>query len=196
MKTLKSIKLQFTAILIAAVSVVSCSDNKQVDEKYQAEIQNLNSQLEKLAKENEEVAKNLKTFDTLDFVVYSNQEWKRLHESHAEDILVHYPDGHTSKGIEDHIKELAPMFVFAPDTRIEQHPIKLGSGNRTAVIGELLGTFTEPMPIGNGKFIQPTGKAFKLPMCTVGLWNDKGVMYEEYLFWDNQAFMKQIGLAQ
>lgn len=196
MKTLKSIKVQFTAILIATVSMVSCSDNKKVDEKYQAEIQNLNSQLEKFVKENEEVAKNLKTFDTLDFVVYSNQEWKRLHESHAEDILVHYPDGHTSKGIEDHIKELAPMFVFAPDTHIEQHPIKLGSGNRTAVIGELLGTFTEPMPIGNGKFIQPTGKAFKLPMCTVGLWNDKGVMYEEYLFWDNQAFMKQIGLAQ
>jgi len=196
MKTLKSIKLQFVAIIIAAVSVVSCSDNKQVEEKYQAEIQTLTSQLEKLAKENEEVAKNLKTFDTLDFVVYSNQEWKRLHESHAEDILVHYPDGHTSKGIEDHIKELAPMFVFAPDTRIEQHPIKLGSGNMTAVVGEILGTFTEPMPIGNGKFIQPTGKVFKLPMCTVGLWNDKGVMYEEYLFWDNQAFLKQIGLAE
>ncbi|AWM14945.1 polyketide cyclase [Flavobacterium sediminis] len=176
--------------------MVSCSDNKQIEEKYQTEIQTLTSQLEKLAKENEEVAKNLKTFDTLDFVVYSTQEWKRLHESHADDILVHYPDGHTTVGIEDHIKELAPMFVFAPDTRIEQHPIKLGSGTMTAVVGELLGTFTEPMPIGNGKFIPPTGKAFKLPMCTVGLWNDKGVMYEEYLFWDNQAFLKQIGLAE
>ncbi|MGV7105119.1 ester cyclase [Flavobacterium sp. U410] len=196
MKTLKSIKLQFVAILVTAVSMVSCSDNKQIEEKYQAEIQNLNSQLEKFTKENEEIAKNLKTFDTLDFVVYSTQEWKRLHESHSEDILVHYPDGHTTVGIEDHVKELDPMFVFAPDTRIEQHPIKLGSGNMTAVVGELLGTFTEPMPIGNGKFIQPTGKAFKLPMCTVGLWNDKGVMYEEYLFWDNQAFMKQIGLAE
>ncbi|WP_218925775.1 ester cyclase [Flavobacterium sediminis] len=196
MKALKSIKLQFAAVIITAVSMVSCSDNKQIEEKYQTEIQTLTSQLEKLAKENEEVAKNLKTFDTLDFVVYSTQEWKRLHESHADDILVHYPDGHTTVGIEDHIKELAPMFVFAPDTRIEQHPIKLGSGTMTAVVGELLGTFTEPMPIGNGKFIPPTGKAFKLPMCTVGLWNDKGVMYEEYLFWDNQAFLKQIGLAE
>ena len=60
----------------------------------------------------------------------------------------------------------------------------------------LLGTFTKPMPIGNGKFIQPTGKSFELPMCTVGLWNNKGVMYEEFLYWDNQAFMKQIGLTQ
>jgi len=33
-----------------------------------------------------------------------------------------------------------------------------------------------------------------LTMCTVGYWKD-GVMVEEYLFWDNHAFMKQIGLA-
>jgi hypothetical protein len=31
-------------------------------------------------------------------------------------------------------------------------------------------------------------------MCTVGHWTD-GVMDEEYLFWDNMTFMKQIGLA-
>jgi hypothetical protein len=32
-------------------------------------------------------------------------------------------------------------------------------------------------------------------MATVGHWKD-GLMIEEYLFWDNQAFMKQIGLAK
>jgi hypothetical protein len=31
-------------------------------------------------------------------------------------------------------------------------------------------------------------------MATVGHWKD-GVMDEEYLFWDNQTYMKQIGLA-
>ena len=31
-------------------------------------------------------------------------------------------------------------------------------------------------------------------MCTVGHWKG-GVMDEEYLFWDNQTYMKQIGLA-
>jgi hypothetical protein len=31
-------------------------------------------------------------------------------------------------------------------------------------------------------------------MCTIGRWK-QGVMEEEYLFWDNDAFMKQIGLA-
>ena len=32
-------------------------------------------------------------------------------------------------------------------------------------------------------------------MATVGHWKD-GVMDEEYLFWDNGEFMKQIGLAK
>jgi len=31
-------------------------------------------------------------------------------------------------------------------------------------------------------------------MCTVGHWKN-GVMDEEYLFWDNLDFTKQIGLA-
>lgn len=51
------------------------------------------------------------------------------------------------------------------------------------------------MPIGGGKTISPTGKPFKLYMVTIGHWKN-GVMDEEWLMWDNQAFMKQIGLAQ
>jgi hypothetical protein len=31
-------------------------------------------------------------------------------------------------------------------------------------------------------------------MATIGHWKN-GLMDEEYLFWDNQAFMKQAGLA-
>jgi hypothetical protein len=55
------------------------------------------------------------------------------------------------------------------------------------------GTFSRPMQTPNGP-IASTGKAFKLQMSTVGHWKD-GVMDEEYLFWDNASFMKQIGLA-
>lgn len=138
----------------------------------------------------------LVTFDTLDFDVYTHQKWDRLSESHAADIVVHYPDGHTTKGLHDHIDALKPMFVFAPDTRIEQHPVKFGQGEWTAVIGVLEGTFTKPMPIGEGKTIAPTNKPFKISMSTIGHWTKAGVMDEEYLFWDNQAFMQQIGLGQ
>jgi len=141
--------------------------------------------------------KNLQTFDTLDYTVFSNQEWIRLHESHSVDIKVNWPDGHFTTGIDKHIADLSAMFVYAPDTRIKQHPIRFGdkNGEWTCVTGVFEGTFTKPMPIGEGKYIKPTGKAFKMPMCTVGHWKD-GVMIEESLFWDNATYMNQIGLGK
>lgn len=141
------------------------------------------------------IAKNLETFDNLDFDVFTNQKWDRLHESHASDIVVHWPDGHSTTGIDVHINDLKSMFVYAPDTRIKTHPVRFGQGEWTGVIGVLEGTFTRPMPIGEGKSIPPTGKAFKLTMATIGHWKGR-VMDEEYLFWDNATFMKQIGLGQ
>ena len=177
----------FGVFTVLVFSFVACNDGG----KKSAETDELIKQINELTAANAEVAKNLETFDTLDYVVFTNQEWTRLHESHAEDIIVHFPDGHTEVGIEQHIKTLGAMFVYAPDTRIKEHPIKVASGNQTAVMGYMEGTFTKPMPIGNGKFIQPTGKSFKLPMVTIGIWKD-GVMTEEYLFWDNKTYMDQM----
>jgi hypothetical protein len=50
--------------------------------------------------------------------------------------------------------------------------------------------------LGARKPIAPTGKAFKLTMNTVGRWNAQGTMDEEYLFWDNQTYRQQLGLAK
>ena len=138
-------------------------------------------------------AEHLATFDELDYVVFTQQQWMRLHESHSQDVIVHWPDGHFTKGIEKHIEDLKAMFVYAPDTRIKVHSVKVGQGEFTAVIGVMEGTFTKPMPKGDGTFIQPTGKAFKINMCTVGHWT-KGIMDEEYLFWDNLTYLKQLGI--
>jgi len=159
------------------------------------EVQAMKAELNQIAGENALIAERLAKFDTLDFTVFSNQEWTRLHESHSPDIKVYWPDGHMTQGIDVHIQDLKAMFVYAPDTRVKEHPIRFGSGKYTAVTGVFEGTFTKPMPIGNGKFIQPTGKAVKMPMATIGVW-ENGVMVEEHLFWDNQTYMKQIGLGQ
>ena len=142
------------------------------------------------------VAQHLASFDDLDFDVFTNQKWEELAKSHAQGIVVHWPDGHQTKGLEQHIADLKAMFVYAPDTRIQQHPVKFGSGEWTSVIGVMEGTFTAPMPGPGGKPIAPTGKAFTLSMNTVGRWNAQGTMDEEYLFWDNATYMKQIGLGQ
>ena len=85
------------------------------------------------------------------------------------------------------------MFTYAPDTRIQQHPIKIAENEWTAVVGVLEQTFTKPMTTADGKVIQPTGKKVKLLMTTVSHWKN-GVMDEEYLFWDNKEYDRQLGL--
>lgn len=141
-------------------------------------------------------ARNLATFDDLDYNVFSKQAWARLDDSHTKDIEVHWPDGHTTTGLAKHTDDLKAMFVYAPDTRIKEHPIKIAEGEWTAVMGIMEGTFTRPMKMPDGTVIRPTGKKFKLPMATIGHWNKDGVMDAEYLFWDNLAFMTQIGAAK
>jgi len=138
---------------------------------------------------------HIATFDTLDYTVFTYQQWTRLHESHSQDVTVHWPDGHETHGIDVHIADLKALFVYAPDTRIKVHTVKIGSGEWTSVIGIMEGTFTLPMPGPGGKPIPPTGKAFKINMCTVGHWKN-GVMDEEYLFWDNLTYLKQIGIMK
>ena len=152
--------------------------------------------MENHAAEAAQIAANLAEFDTLDFEVFTHQQWDRLAESHAGNIVVHWPDGHDTTGLQRHIADLQAMFVWAPDTRISEHPMKIGQGEWTSVIGVMEGTFTAPMPIGDGKTIPPTGKAFRLRMVTVGHWTPAGTMDEEYLFWDNQDFYRQLGLGQ
>jgi len=147
-----------------------------------------------LKRKQDAVEKRLKSFDELDFEVFSNQRWDRLPESHAGDIIVTWPDGHETTGISRHIEDLKAMFAYAPDTSIKVHPIRFGSGDWTCVTGVMTGTFTKPMPMGEGTTIPPTGKSFMLTMTTIGHWKG-GTMDHEWLFWDNHEFMRQIGLA-
>ena len=142
------------------------------------------------------IAEHLAKFDTLDFDVFSNQKWDRLKESHAADITVSWPDGHDTHGIERHIADLKAMFVALPDLKIAEHPIRIANGHWTAVTGRMTGTFSKPMPLPDGKAVPPTGKKLDMTMATIGHWTDAGVMDHEWLFWDNQTYMKQLGLAK
>ena len=191
---MKIIKTMALALIISASLFQSCQQASGTASKISDdELVNLKKIALQVASENDSTTVRLNKFDQLDFDVFSNQKWDRLKESHAANIKVYWPDGHVAEGIEGHIADLKKLFVHAPDTRIKEHPIKFGSGKYTLVTGVFEGTFTKPMSIGGGKFIQPTGKAFKMPMATVGLW-ENGVMIEEHLFWDNQTYAKQIGL--
>lgn len=200
---MKKIKYNLlTALLIGAVIVAftSCSGNSNDSgnsKEMQVKIDSMENVLKMIANGSSDLEKHLTAFDTLDFVIFSGQQWVRFHETHADDIVVNWPDGHHTNGLKKHIEDMIAMFVYAPDTRIKVHPIRFGNGTGewTCVTGVMEGTFSKPMPIGNGKFIQPTGKSFKIPMCTIGHWKN-GLMIEESLFWDNQTYMNQMGLGK
>lgn len=83
--------------------------------------------------------------------MYTGQQWQDHHESHTNDVVVHWPDG-TTKGLEKHLEDLKVMSTFAPDNRIKEHPARFGTadGEWTAVTGWLEGTFTKPMCAGTG----------------------------------------------
>jgi SnoaL-like polyketide cyclase len=192
LKKVNTLSVAFALVIFLSV-FQSCQQSPSSTAGTSENIDSLKQIAMQLIASNDTIASHLKIFDELDFDVFSNQKWDRLKESHAQNIKVFWPDGRMVEGIDQHIEDLKKLFVHAPDTRIKEHPIKFGSGNYTLVTGVFEGTFTKPMPIGNGKFIQPTGKAFKMPMATVGIWQN-GVMIEEHLFWDNQTYAKQIGL--
>lgn len=189
--TFKTITVVFVMTTITVFTSCKNSNDGNLQEKVNA----LQAELDKYKADEKLQNERLVRFDSLDFDFYSNQKWDKFNQSHADNIKVYYPDGSISTGLTpQHIDLLKPMFVFAPDTKIKNHPIKFGRGDWTCVVGEMEGTFSAPMPIGGGKTIPPTGKKFKLSMATIGHWGPDGKMTEEYLFWDNQAFMKQIGL--
>lgn len=147
------------------------------------------------AKEPKDVnAARLEKFDELDFEAFSKQNWDLFHKTHSDDVVVVFPDGHETKGFAKHIEDMKYMFTYAPDTKIIAHPVKVASGEWTAVIGVMTGTFTKPMVTADGKTIQPTGKKFKIQMSTFAHW--KGDKFDkEILIWDNQSLMQQMGLA-
>ena len=190
-------KHHITSILTAGLLAFGTAAQAQsaADAPKQEMVPALLAELARHQAADKRVARNIAVFDNLDFDVFTNQKWDRLHESHGKDIVVHWPDGHQMQGIDTHIADLKAMFVYAPDTRIQTHPVKFGQGEWTAVIGVMEGSFTKPMPIGDGKTLAPTGKSFKLTMATVGHWKGK-TMDAEYLFWDNATFMKQLGIGQ
>ena len=190
---MKKLSIVALSLVFSVYILQSCQQSTSTEGYSNNYVDSLKKIAVQLAASNDSIANHLKTFDELDYEIFSNQQWHRFKESHAQNIKVYWPDGHVTEGLDVHLEDMKKLFVHAPDTRIKEHPIKFGSGNYTAVTGVFEGTFTKPMPIRNGKFIQPTGKAFKMPMATVGIW-ENGVMKEEHLFWDNQTYAKQIGL--
>lgn len=107
---------------------------------------------------------NLDRFDQLDFDAWNNRNWTLFKEIHSPDVLVVDFSGNTTRGIEQHLQWAIPFTSAAPENKVLAHPIKIATGNWTAVTGTLPGNST---------------------MVTIAHW-DNGRIVEEYLFSQGQ----------
>lgn len=107
----------------------------------------------------EQVARNLETFDRLDFEGWNKRDWDLFSQIHGDEVTV-VGFGSATEGVDDHVAWAQAFIEQNPDSTIEAHPIRIGAGDWTAVVG----TFP-----GGGS------------MCTVARWED-GRIAEEYLF--------------
>lgn len=160
-----------------------------------AKIEEMAKKVKKYSEEEKTVAQNMETFEKFNLDIFGKQDWSRIKESHSKDIVVYWPNGHHTDGIDKYIEDLKEMFIYSPDTRIQAHQAKFGAGEYTCVTGIMTGAFTKPLPVGNGKYISPTFKKFSISICTIGHWKN-GVMTEKWLYWDSASYMDQIGLGK
>ena len=85
---------------------------------------------------------NLERFDKLDFQAWNNRNWTLFRELHAPDVIVVDFNGHTTKGIEQHVQWAMAAISAQPESRVLAHPIKIAAGNWTAGTGTLPGNLT------------------------------------------------------
>ena len=186
-----------STFLVVIVSTLTTSTYAQEENitALQQKIIDLEDQINAFEKEKQIVEKNIALFDKMDLEAFTNQDMNTIKEIHSDDVIVYNPDGSKTTGMTpDHEREIQWIFDTYPDIKITEHPIKFGSGNWTAGISTVNGTWTKPMILEDGTVLEQTGKSFEIKMTTIAKWNNEKIV-EEYLFWDNVEWNKQIGIG-
>lgn len=78
--------------IVAVITISSCNTNSGNKLISQSTIDSLRNQIMELTKSDATISLKPGKFDTLDFTVYSGQQWQRLNESYDKNIKVVMPD--------------------------------------------------------------------------------------------------------
>ncbi len=157
-----------------------------------ARIAELEAQVAVHKAERAKTARHLETFDELDLVAFNDRDMERIGEIHAENVIVHNPDGTQTSPFTPHAEELDFLFNTF-DFVVTDHIVGFGYGEWTAGISISEGRWVKPLTLPDGTVKKPTGKKVRLKIATIARW-EGGRIAEEYLFWDNADWNRQIGL--
>jgi hypothetical protein len=112
-----------------------------------------------LAADSDKARYNLAQFEKLDFEAWNKRDWDLFRKLHGEKVKVAGFAQETDNG-DDHVAWARAYLEKYPDNQIEEHPIRIGAGDWTAVTGVFNDGTT---------------------MATIARWED-GRVAEEYLF--------------
>ena len=178
-------------ILVGCTSPGGDSSLKSQLSTLQTENARLQQKIAAVEAERANTAKNLARFDELDLVAFNNRDMELIKQIHADDVKVYNPDGTITEPMDPHAEEL--QFLFDTfDFRVTDHIVGFGYGDWTAGISISEGKWVKPLKMPDGTVLQPTGKKVKIKIATIARW-ENGRIAEEYLFWDNLDWFRQIG---
>lgn len=185
-------KLKLVVLLaagaLASLSALAVEDTSAL----KARITELEAQVAAHAAERAQTARHLELFDELDLVAFNDRDMKRIGEIHADNVIVHNPDGTQTTPFPPHAEEL--QFLFDTfEFVVTDHIVGFGYGEWTAGISISEGKWVRPLTLPDGTVKQPTGKKVRIKIATIARWENARIA-EEYLFWDNAEWNRQIGL--
>lgn len=186
----KTILFLFAILLITLTGCTTANTTKLQDK-----VNELQAQVDEHEAERLTTAKNLETFDELDLVAFNNRDMGRIKQIHADDVKVYNPDGTITKGMTPHHAGELQFLFDTFDFVVTDHIVGFGHGEWTAGISISKGKWVKPLTMPDGTVLQPTGKTLEIKIATIARW-ENGRIAEEYLFWDNANWNRQIGLDQ
>jgi hypothetical protein len=190
MKTLKSILISSTVTLTLLAGNVFADESV---EALEAKIAKLEAQVASHKAERAQTKRHLEIFDELDLVAFNGRDMDRIGEIHADNVIVHNPDGTKTSPFKPHSEELDFLFDTF-DFKVTDHIVGFGFGEWTAGISISEGRWVKQLHLKDGTVLKPTNKKVRLKIATIARW-ENGRIAEEYLFWDNADWNRQIGLG-
>jgi hypothetical protein len=120
---------------------------------------------------------------------------ERIKQIHADDVKVYNPDGTITEPMTPHHADELQFLFDTFDFKVVEHIVGFGFGEWTAGISISTGKWVKPITMPDGTVLQPTGKPVSVKIATIARWENDRIS-EEYLFWDNADWNRQIGLGQ
>ena len=188
---IKTIITAFALLLFNLTGSAIATDTADL----QAKIDKLQAQVNAHKAERAATAKHLEIFDELDLVAFNERNMVRIKQIHAEDVKVYNPDGTITKGMTPHHAEELQFLFDTFEFVVTEHIVGFGYGNWTAGISISEGKWVKPITMPDGTVLQPTGKKVRIKIATIARWENNRIA-EEYLFWDNAHWNRQVGLGQ